>query len=116
MRRCFDVRGGKAMSQLLDRLAGCSLEEKAELCQALLRDLIADSEEIRLMPIRSATGRVMGYYLVTEDDGQTEIDVSEGITELSDPEGLVPIDEVLGDSATEPSKSSPEDPAQVEAK
>jgi hypothetical protein len=101
------------MSHLLDRLAGCSLEEKAELCQALLRDLIADSDEIRLMPIRSATGKVMGYYLVTEDDGMTEIDVSQGVAELSDPEGLVPIEEVLAGRQPAP---SPETAPQVQAK
>ncbi len=101
------------MSHLLERLAGCSLAEKAELFQALARELIADSDGIRLVPIRSATGAVMGYYLMTEDDGLTEIDLSKGVAELSDPDGLVPIDEVLASRAGRRSSASPETAPQV---
>ncbi len=98
--------------RLLDRLTGCSLEEKAELFQTLARELIADSDGIQLLPIRSATGTLMGYYLMTEDDGLTEIDLSKGVAALSDPDGLVPIKEVLASRAWQ-SSVSPETAPQV---
>ena len=82
----------------LMNLSCYSVAEKAELFQSLAQALFTTPGSTDPILIRTATGAVLGYFVPANRGNEAEIDLNAGVAELSDPNSLVPIEEVLAES------------------